>query len=73
MVIWEADCISIMLQDYLGIEITDADTLYMRPINYFEKEMQEKYRELPPEAQKVGIERNMNNSFEYIHRVMENI
>lgn len=68
---YEADCISVMLQDYLGIEITDARRRHFKhAYNQFEKEMQEKYRELPPEAQKREIEKNMNNSFEYIHRVM---
>lgn len=68
---YEADCISIMLQDYLGIEITDARRRHFKhAYNQFEKEMQEKYQELPLEAQKREIERGMNDSFEHIHRVM---
>lgn len=68
---YEADCISIMLQDYLGIEITDARRRHFKhAYNQFEKEMQEKYQELPLKAQKREIEREMNDSFEHIHRVM---
>lgn len=68
---YEADCISIMLQDYLGIEITDARRRHFKhAYNQFEKEMREKYQELPLEAQKRETERDMNASFEYIHRVM---
>lgn len=60
-----------MLQDYLGIEITDARRRHFKhAYNQFEKEMQEKYQELPLEAQKREIERGMNDSFEHIHRVM---
>ena len=52
---YEADCISIMLQDYLGIEITDARRRHFKhAYNQFEKEMQEKYQELPLKSSEKG-------------------
>ena len=47
-----------------------AEDTFKHAYNQFEKEMQEKYQELPLKAQKREIERETNDSFEHIHRVM---
>lgn len=68
---YEADCISIMLQNFLGIEITDTRRRHFKhAYEQFEEEMQVKYQDMSSEAKIEAIESDMSKSFEHIHRLM---